>query len=50
MSQLKIIKQDIINSLKTNLSITNINYLISELKSRILINFNIDISEKHYMW
>jgi len=50
MSQIKIIKQEILNSLKNNLNIDNIDSLIKELKDKLKINFSIDIREKHYMW
>lgn len=50
MSQIKILKQDIINSLKTNLNTNNINELIKELKMKTLLNFTIEISQQKYMW
>lgn len=50
MSQIKILKQDIINSLKTNLTTNNINELIKELKMKTLLEFSIEIRQQKYMW
>lgn len=50
MSQIKIVKQDILNSLKTNIHTYNISNLINEIKKRIMLNFRIEISQKQYMW
>ena len=50
MSQIKIIKQDIINSLKTNIKESNVILLIDEIKSRTAINLKIKVNETQYMW
>ena len=50
MSQTKIIKQDVINSLKHNLNENNINDLIQELKEKSALDIYIQVSKKDYMW
>jgi hypothetical protein len=50
MSQIKIIKQDVLNSLKNNLNEDNIDELIEELKFKSSIEIDIQILEKSYMW
>jgi hypothetical protein len=50
MSQRKIIKQDVINSLKYNLSEDNIDELIDELKIKSSLEMEIQILKTSYMW
>jgi hypothetical protein len=50
MSQIKIIKQDIINSLKNNLDENNIFDLIEEFKQKSSLDIEIKILKKGYMW
>ena len=46
----KIIKQDVMNSLKNNLSESNIQDLLQELNNKSLIDFETQILKKGYMW
>ena len=48
MSFTKIIKQDIITGLKKNLNENNIEELISEVKQKTEVNFNVKLIEKGY--
>jgi hypothetical protein len=50
MSQIKILKQDIINSLKTNIKENNVLLLIDEIKLMTSIDLKIQVKEKPYMW
>lgn len=50
MSQIKIIKQDVLNSLKNNLNEHNIDEIIEELKIKSSLEIEIKILEKSYMW
>lgn len=50
MSQIKIIKQDVLNSLKNNLNEYNIDEIIEELKLKSSLEIEIKILEKSYMW
>jgi hypothetical protein len=50
MSQMKIIKQDVINSLKTNLNETNIDYLLEEIKMKSDLQLQVIVEKKSYMW
>jgi hypothetical protein len=50
MSQIKIIKQDVINSLKHNLNENNIDDLIQELKEKSALEIDIQVLKKGYMW
>lgn len=50
MSQMKILKQDVINSLKHNLTENNIQDLIKEFKSKSKLNMEINVHQQSYMW
>jgi hypothetical protein len=50
MSQMKIIKQDVINSLKTNLNENNIDYLLEEIKMKSDLQLQVIVEKKSYMW
>ena len=50
MSQIKIIKQDVLISLKNNLTEDNIDDLIEELKIKSSLEMDIQVLEKSYMW
>ncbi len=50
MSQTKILKQDVINSLKHNLNENNIQELIKELKVKSNLNIEFNIYKQSYMW
>ena len=50
MSQIKIIKRDVINSLKNNLNENNINDLIDELKEKSSLDIEIHVLNKSYNW
>ncbi len=50
MSQIKLIKQDVLNSLKHNLNESNINELIHEIEEKSSIDMNVQVSKKDYMW
>lgn len=50
MSQNKIIKQDVINSLKCNLTESNIDDLIEELKHKSSLDIEVQILKTGYMW
>ncbi len=47
---MKIIKQDVINSLKTNLNETNIDYLLEEIKMKSDLQLQVIVEKKSYMW
>jgi hypothetical protein len=50
MSQIKLIKQDIINSLKINIKENNVLLLIDEIKSMTSIDLKIQVKEIQYKW
>lgn len=50
MSQIKIIKQDIINSLKLNIKENNVFLLLDEIKLKTQIDFLIKVNQTQYMW
>jgi hypothetical protein len=50
MSQIKIIKQDVINSLKHNLTENNIEDLIKEFTLKSNLQMDINITKTNYMW
>lgn len=50
MSQNKIIKQDVLNSLKYNVNENNIDELLKELKVKLALDIEIDIYKQGYMW
>lgn len=50
MSQMKIIKQDVINSLKHNLTEHNIEDLIKEFTLKSNLQMDINIFKTSYMW
>ncbi len=50
MSQMKIIKQDVINSLKKNLNENNIDFLLQEIKLKSDLELEVLVEKKNYMW
>lgn len=50
MSQMKIIRQDVINSLKNNLNSNNIEELIHELENKSKIEIEIAVNTQGYNW
>ena len=50
MSQIKILKQDVLQSLKHNLNENNIDELITELKSKLGLDIDIEVHKQSYMW
>ena len=50
MSQIKIIKQDVLNSLKYNLNENNTKELIEELTKKSNLIINIKIENQGYKW
>jgi hypothetical protein len=47
---MKIIKQDVINSLKTNLNENNIDFLLQEIKMKSDLELEVLVEKKNYMW
>jgi hypothetical protein len=47
---MKVIKQDVMNSLKVNLNESNIAELIDEIKDKSELNFTITVNQKGYKW